>query len=75
MKMKTSTDLISIFTGDQIDHINGERLRRLNIGEVNSAKLKIVKQREERLNKQNNGHFITTAFKIKTTRDWPWTKR
>ena len=58
-KLKVAPDPISQFIGDQINPINGERLRRLKIGDIKSGKSNIQQKREERLCKQNNGHSIT----------------
>ena len=74
-KMKVSPDQISQYTGDQIDPINGERLRRLKIGGVKSGKNNAQNQREDRIPRQSNEHFITTTFKSKAKRDWLWTNR
>ena len=72
--MKISPDLTSQYTGDQIDPINGERLRRLKINSTTTAKEEIHRQREERIYNQNNGHSIITTFGSKMRRDWIWTK-
>ena len=68
-KLKVSADPIFQFIGDQINPINGERLRRLKIGDIKSGKSNMQQQREERICKQNNGHSISTTFELKTKRE------
>lgn len=74
-KMKSSPYQISQYTGDQIDPINGERLRRLKIGGVKSSKNNAQNQQEDRIPRQSNEYFITTTFKSKAKSDWQWTNR
>ena len=61
-KMKSSPYQISQYIGDQIDPINGGRLRRLKIGGVKSGKNNAQNQQEDRIPRQSNEHFITTTF-------------
>ena len=73
-KMKLSKDPISRYVADQIDHINGDRLRHLKISDTGVAK-KIVTSQRERMVRQNNGCFMVTTFASKTSRAWLWTRR
>ena len=67
-KMKSPKDPISRYVADQIDHINGDRLRHLNISDTVMAKKTVTSQREERIVRQNNSRFMVTTFASKTSR-------
>ena len=74
-KMKLPKDPISRYVTDQIDHINGDRLRHLKISDTVVAKKTVTSQREERIVRQNNSRFMVTTFASKTSRAWLWTRR